>query len=768
MGTFRRSWLFVVTGAVALCVLDAAAQATEQPVGPPPGLPAYPAALAERLRSAVVAKGPDYTARTHHLTENGWPKYTNRLILESSPYLLQHAHNPVNWYPWGDEAFERAAREGKPVLLSVGYSTCHWCHVMEEESFEDVEIATYLNQNYIAVKVDRERRPDVDGVYMTAVRVMSRRGGWPMTVWLTPDRQPFFGGTYFPPRDGDRGSRVGFLSLLKQLKQRYDQNPDDVVRSATEISQRVAASMRPPRGEGLPDAAVLQRAFAAERSAFDARHGGFGRAPKFPRSVRLEFLVRYHARTGDEEAMRMARATLDAMARGGMYDQLGGGFHRYSTDARWLVPHFEKMLYDNALLAVAYLEAYQATGDPEYARVCRDILRYVTREMTAPQGGFYSATDADSEGEEGTFFVWTPRQIEAALTADLAKLAIAYYGVTEKGNFEGKNILHRPRPLTEVAAELGIDPVAAETSLAAIREKLYQARAKRVPPLRDDKILTSWNGLMISAFARAGFVFAEPEYIAAASRAARFVLDEMRVGERLRRAWLDGKADGEAFLDDYAFLVAGLLDLYESSFDPQWLRAAIELQAVLDERFWDAEGGYFLTADDAEALLAREKSSYDGAEPSGNSVALQNLLRLYELTTGDAYRKHAEASMKAFERVWTAGPASVPLMLCGIDYWLTGAKEIVIVAAGDVAEADPFLGLLRSSFVPNRVLTVVAEGEDADAIAEVVPLVRGKKARGGKATAYVCEGQVCDLPTSDPQVFAQQLARHRDAPAGSE
>jgi len=516
-------------------------------------------------------------------------------------------------------------------------------------------------------------------------------------------------------------------------------------------------------------AAVLQSAFAAERSAFDARYGGFGRAPKFPRSVRLEFLMRYHARTGDEEAMRMVRATLDAMARGGMYDQLGGGFHRYSTDARWLVPHFEKMLYDNALLAVAYLEAYQATGDPDYARVCRDILRYVSREMTAPQGGFYSATDADSEGEEGTFFVWAPQQIEAALTPEQARLTIAYYGVTEKGNFEGKNILHRPRPLAEVAADLGIDPAAAETSLAAIREKLYQARAKRVPPLRDDKVLTSWNGLMISAFARAGFVFAEPEYIAAASRAARFVLDDMRVGKRLRRAWLDGKADGEAFLDDYAFLIAGLLDLYESSFDPRWLRAAIELQAVLDERFWDAAGGgYFLTADDAEALLAREKSSYDGAEPSGNSVALQNLLRLYELTTSDAYRKRAEASMKAFERVWTAGPASVPRMLCGIDYWLAGAKEIVIVAAADVAEADPFLGLLRSSFVPNRVLTVVAEGEDADAIAEVVPLVRGKQARGGKATAYVCERQVCDLPTSDPEVFAQQLARHRDAPAESE
>jgi len=735
--------------------------ASERPIGPPPGGKAYPPALAERLRAAVVAKGADYRPRTRHLSADGWPLYTNRLILESSPYLQQHAHNPVYWHPWGEEAFERARREGKPVLLSVGYSTCHWCHVMEEESFEDLEIATYLNQHYIAIKVDRERRPDVDGVYMMAVRVMSRRGGWPMTVWLTPDREPFYGGTYFPARDGDRGARIGFLSLLKKLAQAYDENPDKVVASAADIAQRVSASMRTTRGEGLPDATVLSRALAAEQAAFDSRFGGFGRAPKFPQSSRLEFLLREYRRSGDSSALRMVRKTLDAMARGGIYDQVGGGFHRYSTDAKWLVPHFEKMLYDNAQLAVVYLDAYQATSDPFYARICRDILTYVGREMTADVGAFYSATDADSEGEEGTFFLWTPDQVRAALPPEEATAALAYYAVTAAGNFEGKNILSTPRSLADVAAELGVPADVVAKRIERARAKLYEVRRRRVPPLRDEKILPSWNGLMISAFARAAFVFAEPSYARAAAKAARFILTEMRDGTRLRRSWLDGVANGTGFLDDYSFMIAGLLDLYETTFEPHWLSEASALQQILDQHFWDeVGGGYFLTAADGETLLAREKPAYDGAEPSGNSVALQNLLRLYEFTTADRYRKHAEGLLEAFETTWKRNPSSVPQMLSGIDFWLDGALEIVIVVPREQSQADPFLTHLRASFVPNRVLAVVREGKQAAQTARVVPLVAGKIARDGKATAYVCERQVCDLPTTDPAVFAAQLERH--------
>ncbi len=741
------------------------AVAEEKPIGPAPGGTGYPGELASQLRAAVIAQGDGYAPRTHHLRDDGWPRYTNRLILERSPYLLQHAHNPVDWYPWGEEAFERARREGKPVLLSVGYSTCHWCHVMEEESFEDVEIATYLNQNYIAVKVDRERRPDVDGVYMMAVRTMVRRGGWPMTVWLTPDREPFYGGTYFPARDGDRGTRTGFLSLLKLLKKKYDEKPEEIVATASDVRDRVAASMQTQAGDTLPDAAVLQRAFEMEARAFDERFGGFGGAPKFPRSVRLGFLLRQYRRAADPRALHMVRKTLDAMAAGGIYDQIGGGFHRYSTDARWLVPHFEKMLYDNGQLVVAYVDAYQATGDPAYAVIARDILSYIEREMTSPHGAFFSATDADSEGEEGTFFVWTRAEIEALLPAAEARLAIAYYGISEGGNFEGKNIPTAARSIDDVAKELGVEVPVAEQRLQKIRKQLYEARSVREPPLMDRKILPSWNGLMISAFARAAFVLGDQAYAERASRAASFILSQMGDGRGLMRSFLDDSAAGRGFLDDYTFMIGALLDLYEVTFEPKRLREAIALQALLDRYFRDEKGGYFLTRDDGERLLAREKPSYDGAEPSGNSVALLNLLRLHELTTDDRYRESAESLLKSFEMVWRRAPTSVPCMLSGIDFWLAGGLEIVIVVPTGVEQAEPFLAQMRATFAPNRVLSVVTEGMHQQRTAEVVPWVAGKKARDGKPTAYVCENQVCDLPTSDPQVFAGQLQRREPEPA---
>ncbi len=741
--------------------LSAAELAPARPIGPPPGAGPYPAELEQKLRGALVARGADYEARTRHRLADGWPRYTNRLILEPSPYLMQHAHNPVDWYPWGDEAFERARREGKPVLLSVGYSTCHWCHVMEEESFEDLEIAEYLNRNYVAVKVDREQRPDVDGIYMAAVQWMSGGGGWPMTVWLTPNRAAFFGGTYFPPRKGARGAEAGFLEVLQVARAKYDEIPDEIAAAAAQVSGRIADAVRVVPGDELPDADVLGRAAAADARTFDAANGGFGGAPKFPRSVRLELLMRQYRRSGDAAIMAMVRSTLDAMASGGMYDQIGGGFHRYSTDATWLVPHFEKMLYDNALLAVAYLEAYQATGEPEYARVVRDVLRYVQRDMTSPRGAFYSASDADSEGKEGTFFLWTREEIQS-LSPEDAALAIAYFGITDAGNFEGKNIPTARRPLAEVARR-DLEPAFAAHQLERVREYLYGARKLRQAPLTDRKILPAWNGLMISAFARAAFVLADHSYAQIAEKAADFVLTQMRDGSRLRRSHFDGAAHGKGFLDDYAFMIAALLDLYSVTFDPHHLRAAIELQDVLDRHFADpSSGGYFFTPDDGEKLLAREKPFYDGAEPSGNSVALLNLLRLHELTAGDRYRVAAEALLRALAPVWKRQPESVPRLLVGVDFWLGGALEIAIVVPDTKDEAEPFLTHLRTSFGPNHVMTVFRPGQMQGRTAELIPWVADKTVRGGKPTAYVCERRVCDLPTTDPAEFAAQLDARRE------
>jgi uncharacterized protein YyaL (SSP411 family) len=705
----------------------------------------------------AAAAPADVPARTRHRNPDGSPRFTNRLVREASPYLQQHAHNPVDWYPWGEEAFARARAESKPILLSVGYSTCHWCHVMEEESFEDLEIAEHLNRHYVAIKVDREQRPDIDGVYMQAVQLMTGRGGWPMTVWLTPDRQPFYGGTYFPPRDGDRGQRIGFLTLLRRLRGVYDERPADVVAAAADLTRQIQTSMSAPPGEGLPEPAVIEHAAASFQAQFDDAHGGFGRAPKFPRSVQLELLLRVHRRSADPEMLRMVTRTLAAMADGGMYDQIGGGFHRYSTDARWLVPHFEKMLYDNALLAVAYLEAFQVTGDQRFATVVRDILTYAEREMTAPEGGFYSASDADSGGEEGTFFTWTPAAIHAALEPDDARLAIAFYGVSEAGNFDGATVLSTPRPLSVVAAELGLPAPAAAAQLAALRTRLYDARRRRTQPAVDRKVLPAWNGLMISAFARASRALNEPAHARPAARAAAFVLDRMTTGGRLRRSALDGAVTGDAYLDDYAFFIAALLDLYEATFDPRWLRGALALERQVDSHFRAPDGGYFLTADGAEALLAREKPSYDGAEPSGNSVMLFDLLRLAELTGDDHYRARADATLRAFAATLTEQPTSAPRMLAGLDFRFDRAKQIVIVTPRDSAEAAPFLAELDRRFIPNRVLVVVPEHARAE-LAELVPLVADKLARGGKPTAYVCERNVCALPTADPAVFARQIS----------
>jgi uncharacterized protein YyaL (SSP411 family) len=724
----------------------------------------------QALARAVEAKGAGYEPRTRHRLPDGGARYTNRLILESSPYLLQHAHNPVNWYPWGDEAFLEAKRSGRPVLLSIGYSTCHWCHVMEEESFEDEEIAAYLNANYVAIKVDREERPDVDAVYMSAVQSLTGRGGWPMTTWLTPERIPFYGGTYFPARDGDRGTRMGFLTLLARLKVFYDTNPEKVVEQATTLVERVQASLEPEKGGSMPTAASLDTAMNGYRASFDKVHGGLSRAPKFPSTLPVRLLLREYERTGQAHALEMATLTLSKMGAGGMYDQVGGGFHRYSTDVEWLVPHFEKMLYDNALLSIAYLEAYQLTGNEEYERIVREILEYVAREMTAPGGGFYSATDADSlnsegEREEGWFFTWTPQEIAAVVGADDARLVVAYYGVRPRGNFEGRSIFHVERPLDAVAADLGLEPAELESRLAAAKKKLYAARAFRPAPLRDDKIITSWNGLMISAMARGAFVLQDASMLDRASRAAKFVLENLVVDGRLRRTYNVGQARFEGYLDDYAFFVAALLDLFESTSELLWLTEAIRLQAELDLRYRDREaGGYFMTAADAEVLLAREKPAYDGAEPAGNSVALMNLLRLSELTLDDAYRASADEMLRGFSTVLNQRPTAVAEMLLALDFKFGRPKEVVIVTAGEADRAEPFLSVLRRSFVPRKVVIVVRGQGEQQKLAKTIPLVQGKTAKKGNATAYVCEAGVCRLPTTDVTEFERQLRAKPDTP----
>jgi uncharacterized protein YyaL (SSP411 family) len=716
---------------------------------PPPGAPAYDDALNAKLAAALAAKGPAYVPRTHHLI-GAAPKYTNRLVLETSPYLLQHAHNPVDWRPWGDEAFAEAKRLHRPVFLSVGYSTCHWCHVMEGESFEDEEIARFMNEHYVCIKVDREERPDVDAIYMSAVQALTQSGGWPMSVWLTPAREPFFGGTYFPPRDGARGSRHGFLTILRELSDTWAKDGERVGRAAKSLVEAVRKDMESGDAVGaMPGAGAITDTVDYFKRAFDNLEGGVRRAPKFPSNLPIRVLLRHHLRTRDAEALRMATFTLEKMAGGGMYDQLGGGFHRYSVDARWLVPHFEKMLYDNALLVVAYAEAAQATGRADFARVARETCDYVLREMTSEGGAFYSATDADSEGEEGKFFVWSESEIKDVLGAgpETARF-LRYYGVTSGGNFEGHNILNAAHP-----------DEGEHAALAPARAKLYDVRARRPPPLRDEKILAAWNGLMISGLAVAGRVLDEPRYVAAATRAADFVLARLRPAGRLARSFKDGRPGPAGFVDDYAFLVAGLLDLFEAGHAPRHLEAALELASETERLFADeARGGWFMTAGDHEALLAREKPAYDGAEPSGTSVAALNALRLATLTSDDKWREIATRAFASVGTVLANRPVAMTEALVALDWATAHPREVAVVwPRGDAASAAPLLATLRRTFAPNVVRVVGAE-DDVALVAKVAPFVEGKTALGGKPTAYVCERGACQLPTHEPAAFAAQLA----------
>jgi uncharacterized protein len=701
----------------------------------------------ERIAAELAARPRGEVPRTRH-REGSRPTYTNRLILERSPYLRQHAHNPVDWRPWGDEAFEEARRTGRPVFLSVGYSTCHWCHVMEEESFEDLEVARFLNENYVAIKMDREERPDVDAVYMTAVQALTGHGGWPMSVWLDAERRPFFGGTYFPPRDGDRGASRGFLSLLRDLAEIHHRDPARVAQAAHSITRAVQAAMAGGApGQRTPGPGAIQAAVDFFRRVYDPQNGGLRGAPKFPSSLPVRLLLRHHRRTGDADSLRMAAHTLERMAAGGIHDQVGGGFHRYSVDELWLVPHFEKMLYDNALLAVAFAEAWQVTGRADLARVARTTLEYLVREMVAPGGGLHSATDADSEGEEGRFFLWSETEIEEILGAEAARFD-AFYGVTRRGNFEGRNILHVPRP-DEATWE----------SLAGAREALRAARSHRVPPLLDDKVLAAWNGLAISALAVGGRVLAEPRFVAAAERAARFVLTEMRVGGRLQRSWRAGRTSGAGFLEDQAFVANGLLDLHEATFDPAWLAAARELADQAEELFADPEaGGWFRSGVDHERLVAREKPSHDGAEPSGASVATLVAVRLHAFTGEERFRRVAERALRAHAPVLEQQPAALHEMLLALDFFTDAAREVVLVWPEGQPGPGPLAEPLRRTFLPSASLTGAAEGAPLQALARVAPVARDRSAVGGRPTAYVCESGTCQLPVQEADALAALLA----------
>jgi uncharacterized protein YyaL (SSP411 family) len=701
--------------------------------------------------------------------------HSNRLAQEQSPYLLQHAHNPVDWYPWGAEAFEKARVENKPIFLSIGYSTCHWCHVMERESFESERIAEIMNREYVPIKVDREERPDVDRIYMTFVQATTGGGGWPMSVWLTPDLQPFFGGTYFPPEN--RYGQPGFASILQQIAEAWRRDRDQIVESARDVIAQLEsrAKVAPGREDSVDDK-VIESGFNVFRRTFDTQMGGFGGAPKFPRPSIYNFLLRYWARTHNQEALDMVLLTLREMAKGGMNDQLGGGFHRYSVDARWFVPHFEKMLYDQAQLAISYLEAFQATGDAQYADTARRTLDYVLRDMTDAEGGFYSAEDADSvinpdepkvKGE-GAFYVWSADEIREIVGEPVADWLCYRYGVAEGGNvaddphneFTGRNILFQSLTLEDTAQQFArsVDEVRAGLDKAA--KALLEERAKRVRPHLDDKILTAWNGLMISAFALAGAVLEDERYAAAARRAAEFVIARMynpETGVLLRR-YRQGEAAIAGFLDDYSMFTQALIDLYDAQFDLRHLELAVKLIETQIQRFEDREnGGFFNTAADDAHLVMRLKEDYDGAEPSGNSVGLMNLLRLAELTNRADFHEWARRTLAAFAPHLSVAPVALPQMLAACEFRGAHPRQIVIAGEKDASDTRALLRELRTTFLPNRVLLLVDSPESRQKLAEWIPTVAPMEKLDGSASAYVCRNYACQLPVTQPADLAALL-----------
>jgi uncharacterized protein len=668
--------------------------------------------------------------------------YTNRLIHETSPYLRQHAHNPVDWYPWGDEAFARSRRENKPILLSVGYSACHWCHVMEHESFEDEETARLMNAQFVSIKVDREERPDVDHIYMNAVQLLTGRGGWPMTVFLTPDGKPFYGGTYFPPHD--RYGMPGFKRLLVSIAQAYREKPEDVQKTVGQLMAGLQEmETRRPAGRAL-DARLVTDAAAALSNAYDERHGGLGQAPKFPNEAAFELFLRAYRNGGGHRYLDMTLHTLRQMARGGIYDQLGGGFHRYSVDERWLVPHFEKMLYDNAQLAPLYVAAFQLTGDRFFAEIARDTLNYVIREMRDPIGGFYSTQDADSEGEEGKFFVWDVAEVRRILGDEIADSTCRYWDISAEGNFEHRNILHVTLDLDQMAKMFRREVSDVEPLLAEARQRLFTARERRIKPARDEKILTAWNALMISAFAKGEEIFGDGRYRQAAVEAVAFIESKLQIGDRLLSTYKDGVPKLNGYLDDYAFFVAALLDVFELVQDRCYLERAANLGDAMIRHFWDAAaGGFFFTSDDHEALIVRSKPSFDGSIPSGNSVAARDLLRLYHYTEKAGYLERAEQLLQLYAGHMAEQPFGFANLLCTVDFYTQKPREIVLVGSQN-APTEALLQCIREAYVPNRTLTVV-DPAHRDALPS---LLQGKGQLDGQPTAYVCHNMTCSAPVT--------------------
>jgi uncharacterized protein len=671
---------------------------------------------------------------------------TNRLASETSPYLLQHRDNPVHWYAWNAEALQAAREQDKPILLSVGYSACHWCHVMAHESFENPEIAELMNELFINIKVDREERPDIDSLYMLSVQMLTGQGGWPMTVFLTPDGKPFYGGTYFPP--ADRGGMPGFPRVLQGVAEAYNDRREAVLQSAGQLADHLQSHFEAslPPSPLTPD--LIQTAADNLARQYDRANGGFGGAPKFPSPMSVEFLLRDFSRNRSEQSLQMVEHTLDRMARGGLYDQIGGGFHRYTVDAIWLVPHFEKMLYDNAQLATVYALAYQVTKEDFYRTIARETLDYVRREMTSPEGGFYSTQDADTEGEEGKFYVWTPAEIAAVVGTEAGSRVSGLFAMTETGNFEGSNVLQivsRADRMTWRSEEF-----------RPLRDKLFAARAQRTIPGRDEKVLTSWNGLMLRAFATAAWVFEDPEYAEVARANAHFLKEMLFIDDRLLHSYKDGQARIDGFLEDYAFLIDGLIDLYRATFESEWLEWAVQLASTaLAEFFEPGVNAFYDTASSAEALVSRPRDAYDSATPSGNSVICEALLELAGLTGRDDFRAVASSVLEGYARIAAEQPHGFSRLLLAVDEAIGPSAEVAIV--GDVEDADTMalVTALRETYLPRVSVAVAHPGQES--ANNLLPVFRDREMIQGKATAYVCVGFSCKMPTNDPATMQQQI-----------
>jgi uncharacterized protein len=685
---------------------------------------------------------------------------TNRLAGESSAYLLQHKDNPVDWYPWGEEAFARARAEDRPIFLSIGYSSCHWCHVMETESFEDEKTAAVLNENFVSVKVDREERPDVDSIYMRAVQGMIGQGGWPTSVFLTPQGEPFYAGTYFPPRR--QGGTPSFRDVLSAVIEAYRERRDDVAVAGRKVVAYLESQNQMPAPADSLSPNALNTAFRTLGAAFDSEHGGFGPSPKFPQPLVHEFLLRYWHRSGETRAIAMAEITANKMARGGIYDQLGGGFHRYAVDPAWRVPHFEKMLYDNALLSLLNLHMWQATGKEFFRRVVEQTLAHVEREMLDPSGAFYSSQDADSEGEEGKFFVWDAAEVDALLGPELSRVARVHFGITDAGNFNGRNILSVPLNDDEAAQALDLPIEQFREAVKEVRARLFEAREKRVRPGTDQKVVTAWNALMLKTFAEAGAALMNPEYVRIAERNAEFIIGSMSSEGRLLRTGKasdrDQRKKPEGYLEDYACLVDGLITLYEATFDYRWATQAVELAGRMIDQFWDPKAeAFFDTAAGHGALIVRPRNVFDNAYPSGGSTATLALLRLAVLTGKREFARYAETSLRSVHDLMGNVPAALPRWLAALDFRLSKVKEIVVIGPRADPATQRLLAVIYDRYLPNKVVA----GADAPSQNPPSPLLEGRVPIDGRPTAFVCEDYHCVLPATEPEGLAAELGTVR-------